>query len=98
MTYGLDKGDHSFGSHHLGHGSVAACSVVTRDVPPYAIVAGNPARVVRYRFSAEHVRVAGDCLVDGRIRESVKQSLCCAAMTSNGSSNMPSFNKVNEHA
>ena len=24
--------------------------MVTRDVPPYAIVAGNPARLVRYRF------------------------------------------------
>jgi carbonic anhydrase/acetyltransferase-like protein (isoleucine patch superfamily) len=29
---------------------IAARSVVTRDVPPYAIVAGNPARVVKYRF------------------------------------------------
>lgn len=29
---------------------VAAGSVVTRDVPPYAIVAGNPARVIKYRF------------------------------------------------
>jgi hypothetical protein len=25
---------------------------VTKDVPPYAIVAGNPARVIRPRFSA----------------------------------------------
>lgn len=30
---------------------VGANSVVTKDVPPYAIVAGNPARVTRYRFS-----------------------------------------------
>jgi len=29
---------------------VAAGAVVTRDVPPYAIVAGNPAKVVKYRF------------------------------------------------
>lgn len=35
----------------IGHGAaIAARSVVTKDVPPYAIVAGNPARVVRLRF------------------------------------------------
>jgi virginiamycin A acetyltransferase len=35
----------------IGDGAVvAADSVVTKDVPPYAVVAGNPARVVRYRF------------------------------------------------
>jgi virginiamycin A acetyltransferase len=40
----------------VGDGAVvAAASVVARDVPPYAIVAGNPARVVRSRFSAEDV-------------------------------------------
>lgn len=32
----------------IGRGAVVgACSVLTRDVPPYAVVAGNPARVVR---------------------------------------------------
>ncbi|GJD77603.1 CatB-related O-acetyltransferase [Methylobacterium gregans] len=36
----------------VGDGAVvAAKSVVSADVPPYAIVAGNPARVVRMRFS-----------------------------------------------
>ncbi len=35
----------------IGDGAVvAAHSVVTKPVPPYAIVAGNPARVVKYRF------------------------------------------------
>lgn len=38
----------------IGHGAVvAARAVVTRDVPPYAIVAGVPARIIRYRHSPE---------------------------------------------
>jgi virginiamycin A acetyltransferase len=36
----------------IGDGAViAAGAVVNKDVPPYGIVVGNPARVVRYRFS-----------------------------------------------
>jgi acetyltransferase-like isoleucine patch superfamily enzyme len=39
----------------VGQGSIiAAGAVVTRDVEPYSIVAGNPAKVVKHRFS-EHV-------------------------------------------
>ena len=35
----------------IGDGAiVAARSVVTSDVPPYAIVGGNPAKVIRQRF------------------------------------------------
>lgn len=35
----------------LGHGAVVAGhAIVTTDVPPYGIVAGNPARLVKYRF------------------------------------------------
>ena len=35
----------------IGHGAViAAGSVVTGDVPPYAIAGGNPAKVIRRRF------------------------------------------------
>ena len=36
---------------HIGDGAVVgAGAVVTRLVPPYAIVAGNPAKLIRYRF------------------------------------------------
>lgn len=35
----------------IGQGAIiAAGSVVSKNVPPYSIVAGNPARVVKYRF------------------------------------------------
>jgi acetyltransferase-like isoleucine patch superfamily enzyme len=38
----------------IGKGAViAAGSIVTKNVPPYAIVGGNPARIIRYRFSEE---------------------------------------------
>jgi virginiamycin A acetyltransferase len=40
----------------IGHGAVvAAASVVTGEVPPYAVVAGNPARIVRRRYEDEDV-------------------------------------------
>jgi acetyltransferase-like isoleucine patch superfamily enzyme len=39
------------GGIHVGNGAVVgAGAIVTKDVPPYAIVAGNPARIIRYRF------------------------------------------------
>jgi virginiamycin A acetyltransferase len=35
----------------IGHGAViAANSVVTGDIPPYAIAGGTPAKVIKYRF------------------------------------------------
>jgi virginiamycin A acetyltransferase len=40
----------------IGHGAVvAAASVVASDVPPYAIVGGNPARVIRRRYEDKDV-------------------------------------------
>jgi virginiamycin A acetyltransferase len=41
----------------IGDGSViGAGSIVTKDVEPYAIVAGNPAKHVRYRFDKETIK------------------------------------------
>lgn len=40
----------------IGNGAVVAMnSLVTKDVPPYAIVGGNPARVIRYRFTEKQI-------------------------------------------
>jgi virginiamycin A acetyltransferase len=40
----------------VGHGSIIGSkSVVASDVPPYSIVAGNPARIIRKRFDEETI-------------------------------------------
>lgn len=41
----------------IGEGAViAAGSVVTKDVPPYAIAAGVPARIIKMRFADEKIK------------------------------------------
>ncbi len=63
------KGDVRIGSDvWIGHGAlistgvqigdgavVGSLAVVTKDVPPYGIVGGNPARLIRRRFDAETI-------------------------------------------
>ena len=41
----------------IGDGAVAAAgAIVTKDVPPYAIVGGVPAKIIKYRFDEETIK------------------------------------------
>lgn len=45
-----------FGGVRIGNGViVGAYSVVAKDIPPYAVVVGNPAKITRFRFSEDQI-------------------------------------------
>lgn len=54
----IGTGARIFSGVKIGKGAVvAAGSIVTKDVPPYTIVGGNPAKIIRYRFSEDIIRI-----------------------------------------
>lgn len=60
----------------VGHGAVIGSrALVTRDVEPYAIVGGNPARTIRHRFPPEQIALLLEAQwwdwPDGMIREAL---------------------------
>ena len=41
---------------HIGRGAIiGACSVVTKEVPPYAVAVGNPAKVIKFKWSIDDI-------------------------------------------
>ena len=45
-----------FGGVKIGDGAViGSCSVITKDVEPYSVVAGNPAKHIKYRFTEQQI-------------------------------------------
>lgn len=64
----------------VGDGAViGACSLVIKDVPPYAIVAGNPTQTIKYRFDEETIKkllkIKWWNWPDQRVRENI-QYIC----------------------
>ena len=46
---------------HIGEGAIiGACSCVTKDIPPYAIVGGCPAKVIKYRDIDKYLRLKSE--------------------------------------
>ena len=64
----------------IGNGAViAAGSVVVKDVPPFSIVGGNPAKVIRFRFDSKTIAEIENSKwwnwSDSKIRENLESLL-----------------------
>ncbi|WP_139891443.1 CatB-related O-acetyltransferase [Bacillus sp. D386] len=63
----------------IGEGAIcAAGSVITKDVPPYSIVGGIPAKVLKYRFDANTIEQLLELRLYQRSEEWLKENLCGA--------------------
>ena len=61
----------------VGHGAViGAGAVVVKDVPPYAIVGGVPAKVIRYRFLPEIIQRLLELEWWNMDEEILKENIC----------------------
>ena len=62
----------------IGQGAViAAGSVVTADVPPYAIVGGTPAKIIKYRFTPNIIRKLNQIDYSRLDEDTIKQNIEC---------------------
>lgn len=60
----------------LGKGCVVgARALVCKDVPPYAVVAGVPARIIKYRFSEETISVLEGLKLDDIDEEFIRDNI-----------------------
>ena len=60
----------------IGNGAVVgANSLVTKDIPPYAIVGGNPAKIIKYRFEDELIEKLNEIKWWNWSEEKIKENM-----------------------